>query len=108
MGTTQRAMLVELSHTAQRKYEEDNFDDAWIVQMHTLISNMWPTADRATAQILAAIMAATPYAGWMKEFLIPAQSGNLQHADILLHDFDAIASAGAEGIAREDGLTRRA
>jgi hypothetical protein len=101
------ARLVALREAARQRYAEDNFDDAWITTMHALVVAKWQTADETTARLLVDIMMATPYPEWMVEFLIPAQNGDVPHADLLLHHFDAIASAGAEGIAREDGLTQR-
>jgi hypothetical protein len=100
--------LIRLSHIALRRYTEGDFDDAWIAKIHKFVSDVWPDADAKEAHLLTTIMAATPYPGWMREFLVPAEQGKIPHSDILLGQFDAIASAGAEGIARENGLTRGA
>jgi hypothetical protein len=97
--------LVELRREAQRRYADDDFNDAWVDSIRTLIRERWASATDRQAEILIDIMAATPSATWMREYLLPAEAGTIEHADVLVRRFDAVASAFAEGVAREDGLT---
>lgn len=100
--------LNEIRHEAQRRFVADDFSDAWIGRMSSLIHERWSSSTEAEAEVLADIMAATPSSAWMREYLLPAERDQGVHAGLLVRRFDAIASAFAEGVARDDGLTSRA
>jgi hypothetical protein len=100
--------LARFRNEARRRFAEDDFDEAWIANAYALVTARWANATKEEAETLADIMAATPSPRWMNEYLLPAERGDIDHADILAHRFKEIASAFAEGVAREDGLTKRA
>jgi hypothetical protein len=102
-----RPDLVRFRDEARQRFAEDNFTNAWIANAYALVTERWSDATKQDAEILADIMAATPSSAWMKEYLLPAERGDILHADILSRRFEEIASAFAEGVAREDGLTTR-
>ncbi|TAK88849.1 hypothetical protein EPO04_01885 [Patescibacteria group bacterium] len=107
MGNSELQDLVELRDEMRRRFDEDDFDDRSIDQASKLIRDRWAAADPEEAAVLADIMAATPNSAWMREFLVPAEHGEIANALVLLARYSAIASAFGEGVAREDGLTRR-
>jgi hypothetical protein len=107
-NNSQKSDLVHFRDEARQRFAEDRFDDAGIANAYTLVTERWSNATTEEAKILADIMAATPSSAWMNEYLLPAKRGDIPHADILSCRFEEIASAFAEGVAREDGLTTRA
>lgn len=100
--------LSTLRDVARRRFRADDFDEAWIASAVTVISERWPVASLQEAEILIDIIASVPHAQWVDDYLLPARHDRVPHAKLLTRRYEDVAAAAAEGIARDDGLTRRA